>query len=96
MPTAAARSAVTIAIGPTVAAMAAVASEPLSIARREKRAAMISPIVALPVGFRPSPAACSSRLVLKGARGLLGHRRATNAWIGMVSVQVDLGSQALT
>jgi hypothetical protein len=56
-------SAVINAIGLTVAAIAETASEPFRKPRREKRAAMISPIVRLSVGLWPGPSLSSSWLV---------------------------------
>lgn len=53
------------ATGETVVAMAAEAIEPLRKPRREKRAAMMSPIVGVAVGLRPGPSASSSFEVRK-------------------------------
>ena len=61
-----ARSAVSRATGPTVAEMAETASAPFMKPRREKRAAMISPMVGLSLRLRAGPSASSRRLVLKG------------------------------
>ena len=60
-----ASSAVSSASGLTVAAMAETASEPFRKPRREKRAAMISPMVGLSVGLCGGPSASSNWLVLK-------------------------------
>ena len=51
--------------------MAVAAIEPFRIARREKRAAMISPMVGASVGLRPEPPAASNWLVRKRTRGVV-------------------------